>query len=115
MKRFHRIVLQVIIAAILWIIVQLPAVASFLFTSSKYTDMKNSILKTHEGAFISPLQETIYYLPWWLLISFGCYSLGTVAYNLLIFRECPNALPELEKDLNEARERLRKKGFKLEE
>ena len=37
------------------------------------------------------------YLPIYLLISFAAYSLGSVGYQLLIFRECPGAAEELQK------------------
>ena len=36
-------------------------------------------------------------LPLWALVSFGSYSLASVGYNLLTFRECPEASVELEK------------------
>lgn len=58
--------------------------------------------------------QVISVLPWWLLVSFGCYSLASIGYNLLIFRECPSALPSLEADLKRARVHLTQKGFKFE-
>lgn len=34
-------------------------------------------------------------LPWWLLISFGAYSLWTLGWNVMTIRDCPEAYHEL--------------------
>ena len=34
-------------------------------------------------------------LPLWALVTFGAYSLGSVGYSLLTFRDCPDAHAEL--------------------
>lgn len=34
-------------------------------------------------------------IPWWLLVSFGAYSLGSLGLGLLKFRDCPEAYEEL--------------------
>ena len=47
-------------------------------------------------------------------MTFGAYSLASIGYNLLIFRECPQAFAELEKDLAAARQRLKAQGFQLD-
>jgi len=61
-----------------------------------------------------PEQQVVQLLPLWALVSFGAYSLGCIGYNLLIFRECPEAFTELEKDLAAARKRLTAQGFKFD-
>jgi len=38
---------------------------------------------------------TLEQLPWWLLISFGSYSLWSIGMGLLTLRECPEAYNEL--------------------
>ena len=53
-------------------------------------------------------------LPYTALIWFGCYSLGTISYNMLTFRECPEAAAELQVQIKEARADLRKKGMKID-
>jgi dolichyl-phosphate mannosyltransferase polypeptide 3 len=34
-------------------------------------------------------------IPWWLLVAFGSWSLGTLGWGLLTFPECPEAYTEL--------------------
>jgi hypothetical protein len=34
-------------------------------------------------------------LPWWVLVSFGSYSLGSLGLGLWSFRDCPEAYAEL--------------------
>jgi len=53
------------------------------------------------------------FLPLYLLISFGCYSLGVIGYSLMTFNECPSAYKELETDIQNARKRLIQRGFKF--
>jgi hypothetical protein len=36
-------------------------------------------------------------LPLWVIVSFGAYSLAVISYNLIKFRDCPEAAAELEK------------------
>ena len=43
--------------------------------------------------FIHP--ATLEQLPWWLLITFGSYSLWSIGMGLLTLRECPEAYNEL--------------------
>ena len=39
-------------------------------------------------------QMVVAALPLTALMWFGCYSLGTISYNMLSFRECPEAAAE---------------------
>jgi dolichyl-phosphate mannosyltransferase polypeptide 3 len=57
-------------------------------------------------------RSILFSLPFYLLILFGCYSLAAIGYNLLIFRECPDAMKELESNIQQARNNLRSYGFK---
>jgi len=36
-------------------------------------------------------------IPWWTLVAFGSYSLWTLGWAMLSFRECPDAFLELTK------------------
>lgn len=56
-------------------------------------------------------REIIFTLPFYLLIVFGCYSLFVIGWNLLIFRECPEAMKELEQNIGQARQNLKSYGF----
>jgi len=60
----------------------------------------------------SQLYHVVLLLPLYLLIAFGCYSIGVIAYNLLIFNDCKEATQELEKDIQRARAHLTAKGFR---
>ncbi|TFK70094.1 dolichol-phosphate mannosyltransferase subunit 3, partial [Pluteus cervinus] len=49
-------------------------------------------------------------IPWWLLVSFGSYSLGSIGLALYTFRDCPEAFNELMKEISVAKNELRSKG-----
>jgi len=53
-------------------------------------------------------------LPYTALIWFGCYSLATISYNMLTFRECPEAAASLLEEIREARQALSKKGINVD-
>uniref|UniRef100_UPI00398ED251 dolichol-phosphate mannosyltransferase subunit 3 n=1 Tax=Pristiophorus japonicus TaxID=55135 RepID=UPI00398ED251 len=52
-------------------------------------------------------------LPAYLLVAFGCYSLGTVGYRLATFNDCEAAAQELRAQVQEARTDLAGKGFRF--
>ncbi|RHZ46531.1 hypothetical protein Glove_615g19 [Diversispora epigaea] len=56
-------------------------------------------------------EEIIPVLPWWLLVTFGTYSLGTVGYNVFKFRDCEDAYHELMAEIQLAKDDLRSKGI----
>ncbi|KAG7259762.1 hypothetical protein CRUP_011861 [Coryphaenoides rupestris] len=58
-------------------------------------------------------REVAWPLPLYLLVSLGCYSLATVGYRLATFNDCEDAAKELQAQIKEAQEDLRKKGFKF--
>jgi len=49
-----------------------------------------------------------------LVAIFGLYSVAVIAYRVLTFNDCEEAAAELQKQISEAREDLRNKGFKFE-
>lgn len=53
-------------------------------------------------------------MPWYLLVSFGCYCLYKLGSDLLNFRNCPEEIKKLETDITNARKDLSKRGFKAE-
>jgi len=53
-------------------------------------------------------------LPAYLLITFGCYSLATVGYNVYCIRSDDGATQALKLDIEEAQSDLKKKGFNFE-
>lgn len=52
--------------------------------------------------------------PLLLLIVFGLYSVTVILYELYIFRTCPEAAEELQKDLQRAKRSLKQQGFELD-
>jgi len=53
-------------------------------------------------------------LPWWLLVSFGSYSLASLGWGLLTFRDCSDAYNELMAEISEAKNDLRAKGVSVD-
>ncbi|KIY63510.1 dolichol-phosphate mannosyltransferase subunit 3 [Cylindrobasidium torrendii FP15055 ss-10] len=53
-------------------------------------------------------------LPWWLLVSFGAYSLWALGWGLWTFQDCPNAFTELMVEINQAKNELRAKGVTVD-
>ncbi|KAF7306322.1 Dolichol-phosphate mannosyltransferase subunit 3 [Mycena indigotica] len=53
-------------------------------------------------------------IPWWLLVSFGSYSLWSLGWGLFTFRDCPEAYEELLKEISQAKDDLRSKGLSFE-
>uniref|UniRef100_A0A8D2ZNW1 Dolichol-phosphate mannosyltransferase subunit 3 n=1 Tax=Scophthalmus maximus TaxID=52904 RepID=A0A8D2ZNW1_SCOMX len=58
-------------------------------------------------------REVAWPMPLYLLVSFGCYSLATVGYRVATFNDCEEAALELQQQIQEAREDLRKRGLKM--
>ncbi|PIA15040.1 dolichol-phosphate mannosyltransferase subunit 3 [Coemansia reversa NRRL 1564] len=88
MTRAHRIATTFTIAAVTWLL----------------------------GLFgLFPLSETIQsqiwpVLPLFFIVALGSYAFINVGYNLLVFRECPEAFHELMQEIQEAKHDLRAKG-----
>ncbi|KAF7433683.1 hypothetical protein PC9H_005646 [Pleurotus ostreatus] len=53
-------------------------------------------------------------LPWWLLVSFGSYSLWSIGWGLFTFRDCPEAYAELMDEISQAKNELRAKGVTVD-
>ncbi|KAH8834890.1 dolichol-phosphate mannosyltransferase subunit 3 [Flagelloscypha sp. PMI_526] len=53
-------------------------------------------------------------LPWWLLVSFGSFSLWSLGWGLWTFRDCPEAYKELMSEISEAKNSLRSRGVTVD-
>ncbi|KAF5367519.1 hypothetical protein D9758_003624 [Tetrapyrgos nigripes] len=53
-------------------------------------------------------------LPWWLLVAFGSYSLWSLGWGLVTFRDCPEAYEELLVEISQAKNELRTKGVSVD-
>jgi len=60
-----------------------------------------------------PFKEIIFVLPLYVLIAFGCYSLGVIGYNLMTFPECEQEAKSLMKEREKAIADLKSKGITL--
>ncbi|XP_054909609.1 dolichol-phosphate mannosyltransferase subunit 3 [Poeciliopsis prolifica] len=58
-------------------------------------------------------REVAWPIPVYLLVSFGCYSLAAVGYRVATFNDCDEAARELQEQIKEAKEDLRRKGLKM--
>lgn len=52
-------------------------------------------------------------LPWWSLVAFGAYALGTLGYDLLTFKDKPEKYAELMDQIKEAKADLKTKGVSV--
>ncbi|XP_061597765.1 dolichol-phosphate mannosyltransferase subunit 3 [Cololabis saira] len=66
-----------------------------------------------ELGFPRPYRELAGPMPLYLLVSFGCFSLATVGYRVATFNDCDEAARELQEQIKEAKEDLKKKGLKM--
>jgi len=53
-------------------------------------------------------------VPWWALVAFGSYALGSLGWGLASFRECPEAHAELAKEIQMAKDDLRSQGVSVD-
>ncbi|KAK9746318.1 Dolichol-phosphate mannosyltransferase subunit 3 (DPM3) [Popillia japonica] len=61
--------------------------------------------------FVSENETLIFYSPIIAVLLFGIYAATVVLYRVFTFNDCEEAAKELRKEIEEAREDLRTKGF----
>ena len=57
------------------------------------------------------LQCIIRYLPLWAILSLGIYALVMVVLRVQTMKDCPEAALSLAREITDAKESLRKRGF----
>ncbi|KAG2143388.1 dolichol-phosphate mannosyltransferase subunit 3 [Suillus bovinus] len=62
----------------------------------------------------SVAQEILPVIPWWLLVSFGSYSLWSLGWGVCTFRDCPEAYHELLQEIDEAKNDLRSRAVTVD-
>ncbi|KAK0202935.1 dolichol-phosphate mannosyltransferase subunit 3 [Desarmillaria ectypa] len=95
MARAHRVAIFSLISVALYLLVMLQ------FFSVPFVDD-------------AVVQEIIPMVPWWLLVSFGSYSLWSLGWGLWTFRDCPEAYTELMTEISQAKNELRAKGVTMD-
>lgn len=58
--------------------------------------------------------EVMPVVPFWALMAFGAYALGTLGYDLLTFNDKPEKYKELLQEIAEAKTDLRQKGVTVD-
>jgi len=57
---------------------------------------------------------TVSALPYWCLVTLGCYALASVGYKLWVLGDCEEAAKELQEEIKQAKADLTKKGFRFD-
>lgn len=65
------------------------------------------------GEFVQ--REILPYLPWWALVTFGSYALGTLGWGVLTFKDKEGSYRELLQQIDEAKTFYKEKGLDLDE
>lgn len=71
----------------------------------------------YSGLFPSSVKfhdEILPYLPWWTLVTFGSYSLGTLGWDVLTFNDKEEKYQELMEQVQEAKEFYKTNGLVIE-
>ncbi|KAJ6614867.1 dolichol-phosphate mannosyltransferase subunit 3 [Mycena sp. CBHHK59/15] len=95
MARVHRVALISTLFTSLWMLVIFQVF---------------SVPGLDEGA----VKQILPLIPWWLLVTFGSYSLWSLGWGLFTFRDCPEAYEELLREISQAKDDLRSKGLALD-
>ena len=56
------------------------------------------------------VEQAVAFLPLWALLAFALYSAGCIVWGLITFPTCPEAALELQREVQEARADLRRRG-----
>lgn len=74
--------------------------------------LKASNLHNWTTFYVSPVYITygILYAPFWAIVILAIYAAGSVVVGVCTFQDCPEAAVELEEQVKEARQVLKKKG-----
>lgn len=81
-----------------------------------YNSPRSIVTRSH----CRPLSPTQYHprphpqLPWWLLVSFGSYSLMSLGLGLLRFHDTPEAYESLLREVAQAKNELRDQGVEVD-
>lgn len=71
------------------------------------------VLQLNSSAWSEEIVFIVNVLPLYVLVSFGAYTLGTIGYNLVKVKDCPEAAKEIELQIKQARDDLKSKNFQF--
>ena len=72
-----------------------------------------SVITQNIGNLAIDYPNLTFLWPLLLLVLFGLYSVFVICYRVVTFNDCPEAAEELQKQIKEAKEDLKKKGLKF--
>ncbi|CAM9447113.1 unnamed protein product [Pylaiella littoralis] len=61
----------------------------------------------------TPMREVVEPFPMYCLMAFGCYALAKIGLGLIAFKDCSEDAALLDKDIQDARYDLARRGFKF--
>ena len=71
-----------------------------------------SVITQNIGNLAKDYPNLTFLWPLVLLVFFGIYSVLVICYRVVTFNDCPEAAEELQKQIVEAKEDLKKRGLK---
>ncbi|WVQ72330.1 hypothetical protein IAR50_001881 [Cryptococcus sp. DSM 104548] len=80
----------------------------FIYTLALYQFIPVPLLSSQSADKILPV------LPWWLLVSFGSYSLSSLGLGLVRFHDTPEAYESLLGEISQAKNELRNAGVAVD-
>lgn len=83
----------------------------FFALSAIYFALYSGVIPTSQKIH----DEILPYLPWWVLVTFGAYSLGTLGWGVLTFKDKEDKYKELLTQIDEAKAFYKQKGINLDE
>ncbi|KAA0200960.1 hypothetical protein HAZT_HAZT005664 [Hyalella azteca] len=72
------------------------------------------LVEWFESGFTREFYAQILLLPLLLVAAFGFISVGIIAFRVYNFNDCQDAAEELKQQIEEAKEDLKRKGFKFD-
>lgn len=60
------------------------------------------------------VRHFVLFLPFYALLAFAAVSVSIIAWRVYTFNDCKEAAEELQQEIKEAREDLKKRGLKLD-
>lgn len=84
---------------------------AFFALSAVYFALYSGVLPSSEKFH----DDILPFLPWWTLVTFGAYSLGTLGWGILTFKDKEDKYKELLDQIDEAKSFYKEKGIDLDQ